>query len=180
LALNEHASNPVLAPTYDPAVLARSDSLAQDITFLLKQLPASTTSAKPTGATPAGPLPPFALPAFLVSVFTQPPRALTTYLDHIKQLSSSGQTAPGLLAHSYVRYLGDLSGGQFIMAKIRRAYNLGTGLDGLRFYHFDLQGQSEGGDESRADGKRRAGEVKDWFRKGMDEGVGEDEDLKGK
>lgn len=66
------------------------------------------------------------------------------------------------------------------MAKIRRAYNLGTGLDGLRFYHFDLQGQSEGGDESRADGKRRAGEVKDWFRKGMDEGVGEDEDLKGK
>ena len=178
LGLNEHAANPVLAPTYDPAVLARSDSLAQDITFLLAQLPASITGARPTGEVPKGPLPPFALPPFLLPVFTQPPKALTTYLSHLKHLASSGKTAPGLLAHSYVRYLGDLSGGQFIMAKIRRAYNL-EGLDGLRFYHFDLQGQSEGADDSRADGKRRASEVKDWFRKGMDEGVGEDENLKG-
>lgn len=180
LALNEHAANTVLAPTYDPAVLARADSLAQDITYLLAFLPESTTSAGPSsGRLPDGPLPPFALPAFLSPVFTDPPSALTLYLDHIRHLASSASTAPGLLAHSYVRYLGDLSGGQFIAAKIKRAYNLDQGLDGLRFYHFDLQGGHDAAEESRADGRRRAGEVKDWFRKGMDEGVGEDEDLKG-
>jgi hypothetical protein len=161
-------------------VLARADSLAQDITYLLSFLPESTTSAGPSsGRLPAGPLPPFALPEFLLPVFTDPPTALTIYLDHIRHLASSGSTAPGLLAHSYVRYLGDLSGGQFIAAKIKRAYNLDHGHDGLRFYHFDLQGGHDAAEESRADGRRRAGEVKDWFRKGMDEGVGEDEDLKG-
>ena len=178
--MNEHASDPVLAPTYDPSVLARADSLAKDIRFLLDRLPKDALSSPPQQTSmPEGPLPPFPLPSFLLEVFTNPPAALTTYLDHLKTLSSSSQTAPGLLAHSYVRYLGDLSGGQFISAKIKRAYDL-EGLDGLRFYHFDLQNRaSSGEEESRADGRRKAGEVKDWFRKGMDEGVGEDEALKG-
>lgn len=177
LGLSEHASNAVLAPTYDPSVLARAESLARDITYLLTLLPDSITS-KPSSSFPDGPLPPFPLPQFLSEVFTHPPPALITYLDHIKALSSSGTAAPGLLAHSYVRYLGDLSGGQFIAARIKRAYNL-NGPDGLRFYHFDLANRQGGGEDSKADGRRQAGEVKDWFRRGMDEGVGEDEDLKG-
>lgn len=177
LGLSEHATNNVLAPTYDPSVLARAESLSRDITYLLTFLPASTTSKQSTSI-PDGPLPPFPLPAFLSEVFTKSPPALTTYLDHIKDLASSGKTAPGLLAHSYVRYLGDLSGGQFIAARIKRAYNL-NGEDGLRFYHFDLANRDAGGEDSKADGRRKAGEVKDWFRRGMDEGVGEDEDLKG-
>ena len=178
LGLCEHSSNPVLAPTYDPGVLARANSLAKDITFLLGLLPQSVTSTAPSDPLPAGPLPPFALPAFLAPIFSDPPAPLTTYLDHLNELSASEATAPGLLAHAYVRYLGDLSGGQFIMAKVRKAYKL-DGLDGVRFYHFDLQGGEEGDEESRAEGKRRAGEVKDWFRKGMDEGTGDDEALKG-
>lgn len=175
--MNEHAANPVLAPTYDPAVLARADSLAKDITHLLTFLPSEVTSAAPSSPID-GPLPPFSLPLFLAEVFSKPPAALATYLEHLRSLASSDISAPGLLAHSYVRYLGDLSGGQFISAKIQRAYNL-QGPDGLRFYHFDLQNRASSDEESRADGRRRAGEVKNWFRKGLDEGVGEDEELKG-
>ena len=39
------------------------------------------------------------------------------------------------LAHHYLRYLGDLSGGQIIRRLLERAYRLDR--DGLRFYIFD-------------------------------------------
>jgi heme oxygenase len=48
----------------------------------------------------------------------------------------------------------------------------------LHFYHFDLANRAEGDGDSKADGRRKAAEVKDWFRMGMDQGVGDDEDLK--
>lgn len=41
----------------------------------------------------------------------------------------------GFVAHHYTRYLGDLSGGQYLAAAIRRAYPL-SGTDGTRFYSF--------------------------------------------
>ncbi|RSN66392.1 hypothetical protein DMH08_16395 [Actinomadura sp. WAC 06369] len=41
----------------------------------------------------------------------------------------------GFVAHHYTRYLGDLSGGQAIGARVARAYGLDR--DGVRFYHFD-------------------------------------------
>jgi heme oxygenase len=41
----------------------------------------------------------------------------------------------GLVAHHYLRYLGDLSGGQIIRRLVGRAYGLDT--DGVRFYVFD-------------------------------------------
>jgi heme oxygenase len=52
------------------------------------------------------------------------------YVNRIKEV---GQTNPNLLvAHAYVRYLGDLSGGQGLKTIIRKAFNLpenkGTGL----------------------------------------------------
>ncbi|MFJ4026289.1 heme oxygenase (biliverdin-producing) [Paenarthrobacter sp. NPDC089989] len=40
-----------------------------------------------------------------------------------------------LLAHHYVRYLGDLSGGQIIASLVRRHYGLGP--EGLNFYAFE-------------------------------------------
>ncbi|MFI2565941.1 heme oxygenase (biliverdin-producing) [Paenarthrobacter sp. NPDC018779] len=40
-----------------------------------------------------------------------------------------------LLAHHYVRYLGDLSGGQIISSLVRRHYGLGP--EGLNFYAFE-------------------------------------------
>lgn len=42
----------------------------------------------------------------------------------------------GFLAHHYTRYLGDLSGGQYIAQAVRRAYTL-AGSDGTEFYVFD-------------------------------------------
>ncbi|WP_176611486.1 biliverdin-producing heme oxygenase [Actinomadura sp. WMMB 499] len=41
----------------------------------------------------------------------------------------------GFVAHGYTRYLGDLSGGQAIGARVARAYDLDA--DGVRFYRFD-------------------------------------------
>lgn len=42
----------------------------------------------------------------------------------------------GFLAHHYTRYLGDLSGGQYIAQAVRRAYRF-AGSDGTEFYVFD-------------------------------------------
>ncbi|MEY9215494.1 biliverdin-producing heme oxygenase [Thermobifida halotolerans] len=45
----------------------------------------------------------------------------------------------GFVAHHYTRYLGDLSGGQFIRRVVQRAYGLDDG-SGLEFYVFDRIG----------------------------------------
>ena len=46
----------------------------------------------------------------------------------------SGHTPEAMLAHHYVRYLGDLSGGQVIARMVQRHY--GIDPTGLNFYHF--------------------------------------------
>ena len=56
------------------------------------------------------------------------------YIERIRQL---GEQNPELLvAHSYTRYLGDLSGGQVILKIARRSLGL-KNRDGLRFFDFD-------------------------------------------
>lgn len=40
------------------------------------------------------------------------------------------------MAHHYTRYLGDLSGGQYIGRQVRRTLDLAAGEDGVRFYRF--------------------------------------------
>lgn len=179
LALAEYSTHPVLAAFYDPSLLSRANPIAKDILYLLTILPpfASKDVDLSSSSIPsAEPFPPFPLPPFLLDLWTSPPPALTTYLSHIKSLSSSSSTAPGLLAHAYVRYLGDLSGGQVIGARIKKAYGL-EGQDGTAFYRFDEGSAGQG--EIKAETKKRMGEIKDWFRRGMDEGVGEDKALKG-
>ncbi|MFF5259630.1 heme oxygenase (biliverdin-producing) [Actinomadura viridis] len=42
----------------------------------------------------------------------------------------------GFVAHHYTRYLGDLSGGQYIGLQARRILGLAAGEDGVRFYRF--------------------------------------------
>ncbi len=55
------------------------------------------------------------------------------YADRITEIS--GQWSPGFVAHHYLRYMGDLSGGQIIRRLMERAYGYDT--DGVRFYIFD-------------------------------------------
>jgi heme oxygenase len=45
----------------------------------------------------------------------------------------------GYIAHHYTRYLGDLSGGQFIAGAVARVYKL-TPPNGVRFYDFSSLG----------------------------------------
>jgi heme oxygenase len=55
------------------------------------------------------------------------------YVEHIRQVSA---TQPELLvAHSYTRYLGDLSGGQILKGIAQRGMNLSNG-EGTAFYEF--------------------------------------------
>ncbi len=64
----------------------------------------------------------------------KPSKPAQDYVDRIHEI---GRTAPELLvAHSYTRYLGDLSGGQILKGIAERGMNLSDG-DGTAFYTFD-------------------------------------------
>ncbi|WP_454778149.1 biliverdin-producing heme oxygenase [Georgenia muralis] len=54
---------------------------------------------------------------------------------YVSRLDAVAATDVGYAAHAYVRYLGDLSGGQVVAAMLRRHY--GVAEAGLRFYRFD-------------------------------------------
>ena len=57
--------------------------------------------------------------------------------EYVERIHWLGDNDPGLLvAHSYTRYLGDLSGGQVIAKIARRSLGL-EGPDGLRFFEFE-------------------------------------------
>ncbi|MHA7272174.1 biliverdin-producing heme oxygenase [Arthrobacter sp. TMT4-20] len=57
-------------------------------------------------------------------------------LAYAQELSTVGpHSVTYLVAHHYVRYLGDLSGGQIISTLVQRHYGLTP--DGLNFYNFD-------------------------------------------
>ena len=63
-----------------------------------------------------------------------PSEPAKAYVARIKEI---GQTEPELLiAHSYTRYLGDLSGGQILKNISQKAMNLADG-EGTAFYEFD-------------------------------------------
>ena len=63
--------------------------------------------------------------------------------DYIHRIQDIARKEPLLLlAHSYTRYLGDLSGGKILARVARRALHLdrsanGKAADGLAFYHFE-------------------------------------------
>jgi heme oxygenase len=58
--------------------------------------------------------------------------ATTTYCTRLREVAFAD--APGFIAHHYTRYLGDLSGGQYLGPAIARAYGLSA--DGHRFFVF--------------------------------------------
>ena len=56
------------------------------------------------------------------------------YVERIEEVVDAGW-AGGFVAHHYTRYLGDLSGGQFIGKLMARQFELGS--NGIGFYVFD-------------------------------------------
>lgn len=104
-ALQAHAHHPALAPLHQP-VLARCAALAADLADL----------HGPDWAT--------ALPVLA---------AASSYAQRLQHLATHQPEA--LAAHAYVRYLGDLAGGQALARVVRRAYGL-AGPAGTRFFDF--------------------------------------------
>ena len=144
-ALDKHATHPVLEPTYNPPLLRRAPALADDISHLL-QVPLATWQSHPAH----------------LRLQSTLPAPLVAYLVRIRTLTDSADPAP-LLAHSYVRYVGDLSGGQIIRRMASKAYGLDeTDRIGLKFYEFrELMGS---GIADQGEMKR----IKEWFKDGMD------------
>ncbi|KAJ4491138.1 hypothetical protein C8J55DRAFT_503479 [Lentinula edodes] len=153
--LERHATHPVLEPTYNPPLLRRAPSLSSDIAQLL-QVSESTWKSHPIHQ----------------SLITSPPEAMSTYVNRIHDISNSGDPTP-LVAHAYVRYLGDLSGGQTIRHSLAKAYDLDEASgEGLSFYAFKELSSSK--PASLGEMKR----IKDWFRNGMNEGAGDNTSVK--
>ncbi len=103
--VDRHRADPNLAPFLSDA-LRRGPSLAADLTSLIG--PDWRVKVEPTPGTSA----------------------------YVARLATLGTDWPaGLLAHHYLRYLGDLSGGQIIARVVRKTYGLEDA--GTAFYRFD-------------------------------------------
>ncbi|KUN39378.1 heme oxygenase [Streptomyces longwoodensis] len=65
--------------------------------------------------------------------------ATRAYAERIRACAS--RWPAGYVAHHYTRYLGDLSGGQFIRGRAEKTWGFARRGDGVRFYVFDrIQG----------------------------------------
>lgn len=104
-AADVHVSDPVAAP-FLSAELVRLPSLEADLEFLLGAQWRDQVVATP---------------------------ATARYVARLEEVAFTSPAA--FVAHHYIRYMGDLSGGQIIRRMLERAY--GYEVDGLRFYIFD-------------------------------------------
>lgn len=103
--MEKHRQHPILSKIYFPQ-LNRKKSLEQDLTFYYGPNWREQIAPSPAGE---------------------------AYIQRIREISD---TAPEMLvAHSYTRYLGDLSGGQILKGIAQRAMNLSDG-QGIAFYEF--------------------------------------------
>ncbi len=105
-ALRRHAAHPAIAPL-DAPTLFRADALAHDLAALRA--------------------------AGLVDARAAPPATSAAYVARLGQLDARDPVR--LVAHAYVRYLGDLAGGQLLAPIVERAYGLAPGA-ATRFYAF--------------------------------------------
>lgn len=118
-ALQACRADPRVAPVHLPQ-LFRAPALACDLAAL------SAVPRNATATAPAGP--------------SSPPvieDAALAYARRLAQLAQAG--SPALVAHAYVRYLGDLYGGQALKRVVTRAY--GVGDEGTRFYGFGTEAE---------------------------------------
>jgi len=80
-----------------------------------------------------------------------PVPATDAYVARIREVAAKGWK-PGILAHHYTRYLGDLSGGQMIARRVAQQH--GFTSEGIAFYDFTALGELS--------------EFKDRYRAGLD------------
>ncbi|MGE9781427.1 heme oxygenase (biliverdin-producing) [Janibacter sp. G368] len=105
---SEYADHPLLGPVMDHR-RDRVPSLEQDMRF-------------------------FAGDGFEARLATGEIHVVPAAADYATGLRE-GHAPEAMLAHHYVRYLGDLSGGQIIARMVQRHY--GIAPEGLNFYHFE-------------------------------------------
>ncbi|AJK67734.1 biliverdin-producing heme oxygenase [Corynebacterium marinum] len=105
VAVREHSADPRLAVVADPR-LERVGALERDLADLIG-------------------------PQWRSCILPGPGAA--AYVDRLAGLAEVGDVT-GLIAHHYVRYLGDLSGGQLLARVLRERYRVGAA--GLHFYDF--------------------------------------------
>merc|ERR1719174_39966 len=102
---------PMVAAVHFPTELERADRLAKDLDFLC------------------------GTPAWRDSDHVQRPSdAVSAYVARLRKVAEEHTIL--LLAHSYTRYLGDLSGGQILKRKAKKTYALPTTGEGVGFYEF--------------------------------------------
>ncbi|KAB5592830.1 Heme oxygenase [Ceratobasidium theobromae] len=149
-------------PTYRPTLLGRATRISSDLAYLLDTTPDEWRSD----------------PLFQ-SLISSPPRGVQSYTTYLEKLASSTDPTDHarLLSHAYVRYMGDLSGGQIIKTKMSKKFGLPAVGAGATFYDFGTLNGSLGPNEEHA-GHAELLRIKDWFRQGMNEGVGDDKSLK--
>jgi heme oxygenase (biliverdin-producing, ferredoxin) len=146
---------------HNAPLLVRAPRLSADIAFFL-QVPESCWQGHP-------------IHTALVMCHAPP---LERYVHRLRELANGSDPSP-LLAHAYVRYFGDLSGGQILRRTLARAYNLEAETEdrtraGLSFYEFTVLG----GDRRKLATPAQVNQIKEWFRTGIDRGTMDDPDLK--
>jgi len=150
--LYEHRDHPVIYQIYHPRVFSRASALSFDICHHLKTV---TWQTDP----------------FYVDFFNHIPKPIQDYVDRLAYLGrpkASHDDVIALVAHAYVRYLGDLSGGQIIRRKIIKAYDLYEDGEGLAFYNFRTLDYRTGDKPAEMHEIRR---IKNWFKDGLNDAV---------
>lgn len=134
-ALVLHAADVLVSPVYFPA-LFRRDALARDLEVLHGKAWAQEIDLQPV---------------------------CRAYVAQLQQVQASNPAL--LVAHSYVRYLGDLSGGQMLKRIVAKSFQLEAGA-GTAFYDFGDVGQTarltqafRAGLDSLAPGETQTGRI---------------------
>ena len=99
------AADPRFAALH-PAAIVREQTLVEDLEFLVGENWRDEISPVP---------------------------ATAAYADRIREIAAEGWL-PGIIAHHYTRYLGDLSGGQMIAKRVKKQF--GFERAGIAFYDF--------------------------------------------
>uniref|UniRef100_UPI00398E3177 heme oxygenase 1-like isoform X2 n=1 Tax=Pristiophorus japonicus TaxID=55135 RepID=UPI00398E3177 len=106
--IERNKDHPAFAPVYFPSELHRTEALAADLEY-------------------------FHGPGWRDRI--ECPQATGKYVSRIQQV---GRSEPELLvAHAYIRYLGDLSGGQVLKKVAQKALKLPSTGQGVAFFSFD-------------------------------------------